>query len=237
MIVDIIEDNLRDSKVRVRPVAIDPYHRLREAIVSGQFHPNERLVEAAVATKLGAGRTAIRAALVRLDQEGLVTLEPNRGARVRLISDREALETEEVRATLECFLAGRAATRATPEALGELAGLIAEMRERVSNGDSIGYSELNPPFHQQIWAAAEHPTASRLLAGLKSQSIRFQYQTILRPGRTESSLQEHEAILAALQARDPVGAESAMRDHLAQVFDTLKWAIEGLHRPARWHSG
>ena len=52
---------------------------------------------------LGAGRSAIRAALVRLDQEGLVALEPNRGARVRLVSDREALEIEEVRVILEAY--------------------------------------------------------------------------------------------------------------------------------------
>src|SRR5487761_1050507 len=96
------------------------YRRLRDAIASGQFHPNERLVEASVANRLGVGRTAVRAALVRLDQEGLVTLEPNRGARVRLISDREALEIEEVRASLEGFLAHRAAGRITPE---ELRGL------------------------------------------------------------------------------------------------------------------
>src|SRR5258708_14185608 len=96
------------------------YRRLREAIASGQFHPNERLVEASVATRLGVGRTALRAALFRLDQEGLVTLEPNRGARGRLISDREALEIEEVRATLEPSLTPRAPTRATPTALRDL---------------------------------------------------------------------------------------------------------------------
>src|ERR1700736_5948818 len=119
------------------------YRRLREAIVSGRFHPNERLVEATVATRLGVGRTAVRAALVRLDQEGLVTLEVNRGARVRLISDREALEIEEVRATLEAMLGGRAATRATAANLRELRQVIVEMRERVAKNDAIGYSELN----------------------------------------------------------------------------------------------
>src|ERR1700686_1970011 len=92
------------------------YRRLREGIASGQFHPNERLVEGSVATRLGVGRTAVRAALVRLDQEGLVTLEVNRGARVRLISDREALGIEEVRAPLEAMLARRAATRARRDA-------------------------------------------------------------------------------------------------------------------------
>jgi DNA-binding GntR family transcriptional regulator len=183
------------------------------------------------------GRSAVRSALVRLDQEGLVTLEPNRGARVRLISDREALEIEEVRATLEGLLARRAAELATAEDLADLKLVIVEMRGRVASGDAIGYSELNGRFHQRIWAAADHPTARRLVGGLKSQSIRFQYQTILRPGRTERSLAEHEAIFAALKSHDPDAAESAMREHLQEVLDTLKWAMDS-HRPvAGWLPG
>jgi DNA-binding GntR family transcriptional regulator len=213
------------------------YRRLREAIASGQFHPNERLVEAAVATRLGVGRTAVRAALVRLDQEGLVTLEPNRGARVRLISDREALEIEEVRATLEAMLTRRAATRATPADLRDLRQVVVEMRQRVEKGDAIGYSDLNARFHQRIWAAADHATASRLVGSLKSQSIRLQYQTILRPGRTERSLREHEAIFSALKAHDPDAAEEAMLAHLAEVQETLKWAIEGLRGAPSWLPG
>jgi DNA-binding GntR family transcriptional regulator len=211
------------------------YRRLREGIASGQFHPNERLVEASVATRLGVGRTAVRAALVRLDQEGLVTLEPNRGARVRLISDREALEIEEVRATLEAMLARRAATRATPANLRDLRQVVVEMRRRVEEKDAIGYSDLNARFHQLIWAAADHAIASRLVGGLKSQSIRLQYQTILRPGRTERSLREHEAIFNALKSHDPDGAEEAMLVHLAEVQETLKWAIEGLRGAPSWH--
>jgi DNA-binding GntR family transcriptional regulator len=213
------------------------YLRLREAIASGQFHPNERLVEATVASRLGVGRTAVRAALVRLDQEGLVTLEPNRGARVRLISDREALEIEEVRATLEAMLARRAAERATPEDLSELRQVVLEMRQRVANEDALGYSELNARFHNRIWSAADHPTASRLVGSLKSQSIRLQYQTILRPGRTQRSLREHETIFNALKAHDPDAAEQAMRDHLAEVLETLQWAIEGQRRTPRWLPG
>lgn len=216
------------------PASADVYHLLRESIVSGQFHPNERLVEASIASKLGAGRTAVRAALVRLDQEGLVVLEPNRGARVRLIAESEALEIEEVRATLEGMLAGRAATRISDEELRELELVLIEMRRRVEEKDALGYSELNAPFHQLIWAAADHQTASRLVGGLKSQSIRFQYKTILRPARTESSLREHEAIFAALSARDPNAAESAMRDHLGAVLDTLRWAMDGHRSSADW---
>ena len=214
----------------------DAYRRLREGIASGQFHPNERLVEASVATSLGVGRTAVRAALVRLDQEGLVTLEPNRGARVRLISDHEALEIEEVRATLEAMLARRAATRVTAADLRELRQMVVEMRLRVDQTDALGYSALNAPFHQRIWAAADHATTSRLVGSLKSQSIRLQYQTMLRPGRTERSLREHEAIFNALKAHDPDGAELAMREHLTEVLETLQWAIDGQRAP-RWLPG
>ena len=223
--------------MRAQAPRSDPYHRLREAIVSGQFHPNERLVEASVAAKIGAGRTAVRSALVRLDQEGLVVLEKNRGARVRHISDREALEIEEVRAALEGMLARRAASRIGPAGLRDLRQVIAEMRGRVEQGDSIGYSELNARFHQRIWEAADHPTASRLVGGLKTQGIRFQYQTALRPGRAGRSLKEHEAIFSALKAHDGDGAEAAMRDHLAEVLDTLRWAIDSQHRSARWLPG
>ena len=218
----------------VQAVPKDAYHLLREAIVSGQFQPNERLVEASVATRLGVGRTAVRAALVRLDQEGLVTLEPNRGARVRLISDREALEIEEVRANLEALIVRRAASLASESQLEQLGSVIAQMRERVAAGDALGYSELNAGFHNLIWSAADHRTATRLLGGLKSQSIRFQFQTILRPGRTERSLREHEAIYAALLAHDPEAAEVAMRSHLAEVLDTLRWAIDGQQKAAGW---
>lgn len=219
---------------RARP---DAYHQLREAIVRGQYHPNERLVEAAIAERLGAGRTAVRAALVRLDQEGLVTLERNRGARVRLISEREALEIEEVRAALEGMLARRAAERIGPDDLRALHEVIVEMRQRVEVGDSLGFSELNANFHRRIWDAAAHPTASHLVGSLKSQGIRFQYQTALRPGRAQRSLGEHEAIFGALKAHDGDAAEAAMRAHLGEVLDTLKWAIETQHRTARWLPG
>jgi DNA-binding GntR family transcriptional regulator len=135
------------------------------------------------------------------------------------------------------MLAGRAATRATADDLQELHQVIVEMRERAEKGDSLGFSELNARFHQRIWSAADHPTASRLVGGLKSQSIRFQYRTILRPGRTERSLREHEAIFEALKAHDAEAAEAAMLEHLAEVLDTLQWAIDSQHRAAHWLPG
>src|SRR6266852_5393948 len=163
----------------------DAYRRLREGIIAGRFQPNERLVEANLSKTLGAGRTAVRAALVRLDQEGLVTREHNRGARVRLVSDQEALQIEEVRAALERLLARQAAAKATASDVRELRRVLVDMRKCFANGDAIGYSELNPRFHQLIWAAARNPIAGQMVGTLKSQSLRFQYQTMLRDGRND----------------------------------------------------
>ncbi|MEO6797735.1 MAG: GntR family transcriptional regulator [Candidatus Dormibacter sp.] len=212
----------------------DVYRQLREAIVSGEFQPNERLVEVDLARRLNTGRTSIRAALVRLDQEGLVAREPNRGARVRLVSDREAIEIEQVRIALEILIVRYAAEKVSPADLEDLRVDLLEMRKRLDQGDPLGYSELNARFHQRIWAIAEHETATKLLATLKSQSLRFQFRTILRPGRTERSLEEHRAIVEALSARDPEASERAMTQHLSHVVETLKWAIETNRRQAGW---
>jgi DNA-binding GntR family transcriptional regulator len=183
------------------------------------------LVEADLARTFGAGRTAVRAALVRLDQEGLVERQPNRGARVRLVSDREALEIEEVRVALEQMLARHAATRMTPGDVRDLRQILEEMTARVEAGDPLGYSELNSRFHEMIWAIADQAVASTLVANLKSQSIRFQYRTILQPGRPDRSLREHAEIVEALALRDPDRSEAAMREHLSRVVETLKQAI------------
>jgi DNA-binding GntR family transcriptional regulator len=199
--------------------------KLREAIVDGRFQPNERLVEADLERAFGGGRSAIRAALVRLDQEGLVERQPNRGARVRLVSDREALEIEEVRVALEQMLARHAATKITQRDAADLRRILDEMTSRVGAGDPLGYSELNAQFHERIWAIADQGVAATLVANLKSQSIRFQYRTILQPGRPDRSLREHALIVEALASGDADASEAAMREHLSRVVETLKQAI------------
>ncbi len=73
-----------------------------------------------------------------------------------------------------------------------------------------------------------------MLITLKSQSIRFQYGTILRPGRPEQSLGEHEAIVAAIAAHDPEACDAAMGVHLGHVLETLQWAIESQERQRPW---
>jgi DNA-binding GntR family transcriptional regulator len=198
--------------------------QLREAIVTGRLQPNERLIESDLAHSLGVSRTLIRTALARLEQEGLVEHERHRGARVRLVEHDEAVEILEARSVLEGLAARFAAQRATPEDIDELGQILEEMRRRREADDLLGVSEENARLHRRLIEISGHATASRLIASLNTQIVRFQYRTILLPGRGERSLGEHVAIIDAVASGDPDAAEAAMRAHLSHVAEALRQA-------------
>jgi DNA-binding GntR family transcriptional regulator len=206
------------------------YERLREEIASGALMPNERLVESDLSARLGLGRAAVRTALVRLEQEGLVVREPNRGAKVRRVTIEEASEILEVRARLESLAARHAAERASTADAEELRTVLTDMRGLLEAGDLAAVSEANARLHRRLLEISGHATAQRLCANLSSQTVRHQFRTILAPGRPERSLGEHTAIVDAVAAGDPDGAEDAMRRHLAGVAEALReraTAVEG----------
>ena len=202
----------------------DAYDRLHAKIFTGELLPNERLVEADLAERLQVSRAIVRTALVRLGQDGIVTLTPHRGARVRVVTDAEAAEILQVRAMLEALAARQAATRATAREIDRLRRIVAGMGRRLEEGDLLGYSEHNAELHAAIIEAARHETAARLIAGLRAQLVRFQFRTILVAGRAAHSYAEHTAIVDAIADRDPDAAETAMRGHLSQVEATLSRA-------------
>jgi DNA-binding GntR family transcriptional regulator len=170
---------------------------------------------------MGVSRTIVRVALARLEREGLVEHERHRGARVRLVDESEAVEILEARAVLEGLAVRRAAQRATPAQVDELRSILEEMRRLREADDLLGVSEENARLHRLLLRIGNHTTANRLIATLKSQMVRFQYRTILLPGRSEHSLSEHAAIIDAVAAGDPDTAEAAMRTHLSHVAEAL----------------
>lgn len=202
----------------------DAYERLRKMIFAGDLLPNERLVEAELAERLQASRAIVRTALVRLGQDGIVTLIPHRGARVRVVTDAEAVEILQVRAMLEALAAREAATRATAREIARLRRILAGMGRMIEANDLLGYSEQNAALHAAIIESARHETVARLIAGLRAQLVRFQFRTILVAGRAGNSFAEHTAIVDAIAGRDPDAAENAMRRHLDQVESTLSRA-------------
>jgi DNA-binding GntR family transcriptional regulator len=216
----------------------DGYQALRDAIVSGELLPSERLVEEDLARRLGLGRAAVRMALVRLEHDGLVERERNRGARVRRVSDAEAVEILEVRAALESLAARKAATRATAKDVRELRAILREMGVKRARGDLMAVSDANAALHRRIVEISGHETAQRLSGMLISQIVRFQYRTVLLPGRPERSHREHTAIVDAIAAADAEGAERAMRRHLSQVAEALRQrTVAAESRGSRRESG
>ena len=200
--------------------------RLREAITRGQLLPNERLVEADLARSFGVNRANVRMALAALDQEGLVVREPNRGARVRAVSDEEALEIAETRLAIEAMVARQAALRATAADHKALRAIEAAMRRAVEAADYAGFSQNNAMLHREIQRIAGNATANRILQTLKSHLVRLQYRVILLPGRPDTSLSEHHAIVDAICSGDGDAAEAAMRRHLSSFMQLLQQAIE-----------
>ncbi|HUJ07098.1 MAG TPA: GntR family transcriptional regulator [Streptosporangiaceae bacterium] len=195
---------------------------LRVAILAGEFAPKQRLVEIDLCERFGTSRFILRSALQELAAQGLVEFQHNRGARVRDVSLAEAIEITEVRILLEGLLAARAAERVTRSDAAMLRAIVRDMRTVVAKSELLAYSDLNARLHGAIRDIGAHETASRLLRQLRDQTVRHQFSLSLVPGRPAVSLPQHEAIVAAITARDPDAAERAMRDHLQSVVEAFR---------------
>jgi DNA-binding GntR family transcriptional regulator len=195
---------------------------LRAAILAGEYAPRQRLVEIDLCERFGTSRFMLRSALQQLAAQGLVEFQRNRGARVREVSFAEAIEITEVRILLEGLLAARAAERVTKADVTMLRQMVRDMRTAVEKSELVSYSELNAALHAAIRDVAAHETASRLLRQLRDQTVRHQFSLSLVPGRSAVSLPQHEAIVAAISAREPEQAEQAMRTHLQSVIEAFR---------------
>jgi len=183
--------------------------------------PNERLVEADLAKSLGVARAAVRTAIVRLAQEHLVERLPNRGARVRRISEKEAVELFEARMALECLAVQHAAQNAKEDDIHALRAILVEM-EAAFNGDGLAYAETNARLHREILRIADHATAARLLESIRARNTIFQFRSVLNPNDPLERLREHRAIVDAIAARSPENAAEAMHDHLCSVATRMR---------------
>lgn len=195
---------------------------LRSAIISGELAGGQRVVEADLCARFNVGRAAIRNALLELSTQGLIEREPNRGARVRTFTFDEAKQIAEVRMLVEGLCAAKAAERATKKEAAGLKKIVKEMATKVRQGDLLGYSDLNTTLHRVILEMAGQPVATNVVEQLRSQAARHQFRVALIPGRTQTSLKEHEAIVDAIAAGDARRASAAMHQHLQSVIDALE---------------
>ncbi|SHF79984.1 DNA-binding transcriptional regulator, GntR family [Jatrophihabitans endophyticus] len=194
---------------------------IRTGIAAGEYVPGQRLVEADLTDRFGATRGAVRSALITLGHEGLVERVAHRGARVRTVSTAEAVAITEVRMALEGLCAYKAAERITDVEITELRDLGRRMQTAVAGGDAVAYAELNQRLHARVREISAQPVAADVLLRLRAQNVHHQFRLARRPGRPQSSLPEHLAIVDEVCSRNPEAAERAARRHLRSVIDAL----------------
>jgi DNA-binding GntR family transcriptional regulator len=198
------------------------YQWLQNAIATGELSPGERLVEEELAERLGETRGVIHTALIRLSHDGVIVREHHRGAHVRRISVREAIEVLEARRVVESLAAGYAAIRRTDKDVEQLRRILEEMEQLKADGHLLELSALNSTLHHQVLEISDHAVATRVSRVLRPQVVRFQFRTVLATGRADHSLAEHTRLVEAIEAGDRPGAEAAMHLHLTHVLDTLE---------------
>jgi DNA-binding GntR family transcriptional regulator len=197
------------------------YEDLRNLIISGHFKPNVRLTDAELTSLLDVSRGTVRSVTARLVSEGYLTSEPHRGVRTRIFSLEEAIEILEAREILEAALADKAAERATEEELEELGTICEQMASAEYDRQEAEYSNLNRRFHKLVRESARQPTLLGFTDQLLYALVMRQYRSLTRKDPRRDALNEHRAILYALQTRNSEAASAAMRHHVASARRAL----------------
>jgi DNA-binding GntR family transcriptional regulator len=198
--------------------------RLRDAILDGRLRPGQRLRAETLAIELGTSRTPVREALVALEGEGLVEVEPRRGAVVRSFHADDLLDLYEVRAVLEPHAAARAAERIRPEAIDRLRANCREAEAIDADGTEAAERliALNVELHGIVLEASASPrltAAMRSVAGIPSA---FRTAFWLSDVQRAASLVHHHELVDALEAGSPERAAAAMRMHVLSARDFLE---------------
>jgi DNA-binding GntR family transcriptional regulator len=206
----------------------DIYERMVETILDHRLPPGTKLIEDRLATAFGVSRTRIRPVLVRLANEQIVTLTPNRGATVAQPTQAEAREVFEVRRMIEPTLIACFIAQASADDIAVLSQCIAQEEEARSAGDMRRAIRLSGDFHLHIANAAQHQTLGRILRELVSRTslILMTYRADVQP-QSEASrcgCQEHRALLDAIRLRDATAAARLMGEHLAQLESQLQFS-------------
>jgi TetR/AcrR family transcriptional regulator, cholesterol catabolism regulator len=212
---------------------------LREMLLKGEFPPGKRLEEVELSRRLCVSRPVLRSVLDRLSSEGLLELAAPGGYTARRFTLEDIRDAILARATLEglaaCLAAKRFQDRTELEAARKLN---AELAEAISSrppgppspANMARFGDLNAAFHAAIVAAARSPMLSWCLERVQSAAFASPAAVVLAAdggGGAQRAFQEHEAILNAIEARDPARAESLLKEHAALAIQAIESALDG----------
>ena len=167
---------MMDFQLKVqKPLKELVYLELKHKILTGEIASQTRLMEIDLSEKMNVSRTPIREAIKRLADDGLVKVEPRRGAYVANISIKDMLDVFEVREDMEGFVAKLASERITDEQKKELAAIAAEYEAAIKRPDKETIIELDEKFHNYIVACCNNETLAELINYVQELSLRFRY--------------------------------------------------------------
>lgn len=203
------------------------YQGIRRGVIEGQFPPGVRLVEQRLAETFDCSRTPVREAVRRLEAEGLVVVERNRGAQVRPLTETEIADLYGVRARLEAYAAGLAAVRhdqadllAMHDAVGRFERA-ADAPDRTSVGVVRELEVANGAFHGALLTMSGHSRIAALVAAAVDAPLVFQALQRFAPEELQRSVDFHRFIADAIVAREAARAERLMEEHVLQGRDAL----------------
>lgn len=215
-----------------RPGSSAVFERLRRMILDGDYGPKERLIEEQLAERLGVSRTPIRQALTMLEAEGLVEIQPNKGAMVCSFGVDEVWDIYDLRAVLEGHAARRAAERIDERGMARLRELADEMESLAARGFDEREEEirllvaLNNEFHGTIIASSKNNRLERMIRRTIELPLVFKAFFWYGPQERMVSNHYHRQILGALEAGDGERAEIIMREHVYEGRDFVIHALE-----------
>ncbi|MDB5842429.1 MAG: transcriptional regulator, GntR-family [Herminiimonas sp.] len=188
--------------------------RLRDLIIEGEIAAGSRLNERSLCDRLGVSRTPLREAFRVLSAEGLVQMQPNRGAQVVALSERDIRESFEVMSGLEALSGELACRRVTDNEVAEIKALTFEMQACHARRDLPSYYRLNRAIHDRINQAADNRLLSQVYAtlNLRIQNLRFRSNFVQE--KWDRACAEHAEMAEALEARDGARLGAILGAHL-----------------------
>ncbi|MGX5734086.1 GntR family transcriptional regulator [Bosea thiooxidans] len=209
-------------RIQRRTLHEEVLERLRDMIIEGRLEPGQRINEGAVGAQLGVSRTPLREAIKSLASEGLVEMQPAKGAVVRRFSLRDLREILEVIKSLE-QLGGRiACAQATDEQIAEIVALHEKMMALYAEQNRLEYFKLNQAIHSAVVAASGNAVLMEMHETLQARIKRLRFIGNEGPTKWAGAVAEHEAMIAALKRRDGEALAVEIGKHMDHTLDRVK---------------
>lgn len=206
------------SNIKFRSLTDQVYEYLSELIVEGKIRPGEKLVEKDLSQKFSVSRSPLRECFRILESEGLITINPRKGAYVRNFSRKDVEDVSLVRATLEALAAKLAVQNITEKEIAILDDLVTKMDEAITRGETKSFYELNTLYHNIIIKASNNEALEKTLRTLrKGIWLRITFLYFYSPLALNLSNGNHKGIVEAFIRKDPVTVERLIEEHIEQT--------------------